>query len=61
VRFAPGWLRDATRPSLTGSMLLKKTIGIVDVAAFAAWADTTSVATMTDTWRSTRLSIRGTA
>ena len=36
VTLAPGRLRLATRPNVTGSPALTKTIGIVDVAAFAA-------------------------
>ena len=38
VRLPPGRARLATRPSLTGSPPLKKTIGIVEVAVFAASA-----------------------
>ena len=40
VRLPPGRARLATRPSLTGSSLTEKTIGIVAVAAFAASAET---------------------
>ena len=36
VTLPPGRLRLATRPNVTGSPALTKTIGIVDVAAFAA-------------------------
>ena len=38
VTLPPGWLRLATRPSLTGSAAVSKTIGMVVVAAFAASA-----------------------
>src|SRR5450631_1703918 len=38
VMFPPGWLRLATRPSATGSAPIKKTMGIVEVAALAARA-----------------------
>ena len=38
VRLPPGRARLPTRPSLTGSSLTPKTIGISVVAAFAAWA-----------------------
>ena len=40
VRLAPGWLRLATRPSLTGSPPVMKMIGIVVLAALAARAET---------------------
>ena len=36
VRFPPGRFRLATRPSVTGSVAVSNTIGIVAVAAFAA-------------------------
>jgi hypothetical protein len=36
VALPPGWARLATRPSLTGSSPTPKTIGIVEVAVFAA-------------------------
>src|ERR1051325_2902903 len=39
VTLPPGWLRLATSPALTGSSAETKTIGIVDVADFAANAD----------------------
>jgi hypothetical protein len=39
VTFPPGLLRLATRPNLTGSPPVLKTIGIVAVAALAATAD----------------------
>ena len=45
VTLPPGRLRLATRPSLTGSPPLVKTIGIVAVAALAAKADGTPLAT----------------
>src|SRR5262245_66598700 len=38
VRLPPGWVRLATRPSLTGSSPTLKTMGIVVVAALAATA-----------------------
>ena len=38
VRLPPGRERLATRPAATGSSPLKKTIGIVEVAFFAASA-----------------------
>src|SRR5262245_64481162 len=36
VTFPPGRAREATRPSRTGSPAVPKTIGMVDVACFAA-------------------------
>ena len=39
VALPPGRLRLATRPSLTGSSPLVKTMGMVEVAALAARAD----------------------
>ena len=39
VAFPPGRLRVATKPSLTGSPPIVKTIGMVDVAALAASAE----------------------
>jgi len=36
VTLPPGRLRLATRPNVTGSPALTKTIGIADVAVFAA-------------------------
>jgi hypothetical protein len=39
VRFPPGWLKLATRPISTGSLPIKKTIGIVGVTFLAASAD----------------------
>ena len=55
VMLPPGRLRLATRPILTGSLLLSKTIGIVVVAALAASAETSPpVAAITATRRRTR-------
>ena len=48
VTLPPGRLRLSTRPSLTGSAPASNTIGIVAVAAFAAWAGTRLV------WRRSR-------
>jgi hypothetical protein len=53
VTLAPGRLRLATRPSLTGSSAVKKTMGSVVDAAFAAWADAVPIAAITDTGRRT--------
>src|SRR5437762_13866679 len=39
VRLPPGRERLATRPSSTGSVPRTKAIGMVAVAAFAAWAE----------------------
>ena len=39
VTLPPGRLMLATRPSETGSLPLANTIGMVAVAAFAAWAE----------------------
>jgi hypothetical protein len=36
VRLPPGQARLATRPNATGSLMALKTIGIVEVAFFAA-------------------------
>ena len=44
VILLPGRLRLATKPSLTGSPPVMKTIGIVEVADFAARAETTPTA-----------------
>ena len=52
VRLPPGRARLATRPSLTGSSGLTKTMGIVVVAALAANAEP-PVAAITATWRRT--------
>src|SRR6516162_11827261 len=51
VTLLPGRLRLATRPSLTGSPPVTKTIGIVVVAALATIAEGTSCAAITVTWR----------
>src|SRR5215475_9402907 len=53
VALPPGLARLATRPSLTGSSLTTKTIGIVVVAAFAANAATGVDEAITETWRRT--------
>jgi hypothetical protein len=42
VALPPGWLRLATRPSSTGSLLVVKTMGIV-LVAFAANAQSITV------------------
>ena len=49
----PGRLRLVTRPSKIGSTPLPKTIGMVDVAAFAASAVGLPNATNTDAFRAT--------
>ena len=49
VTLPPGRLRLATRPSLTGSLPVAKTIGIVVVAALAAIAEEVSCAAITAT------------
>ena len=49
VTLPPGRLRLATRPSLTGSATVSKTIGMVVVAAFAASAAGALVAAITVT------------
>src|SRR5262249_40089902 len=49
VTLLPGRLRLATRPSLTGSAPLAKTIGIVVVAALATIDEGVSCAAITDT------------
>src|SRR5689334_16178260 len=54
VILPPGELRLATRPILTGSSPLVKTIGIVDVAALAARAAGGPLATITATRRLTK-------
>ena len=51
-------LQLSTRPSLTGSAPVTKTIGIVLVAAFAANADGTSKAQITATLRFTNSAAR---
>src|SRR5262249_10825615 len=53
VRLPPGRLRLPTRPAATGSTPLMNTIGIVDVAAFAANAAGRYAAAMTSTLRLT--------
>src|SRR5437762_14091822 len=52
VRLAPGRARLATKPGSTASPTLK-TIGIVEVALFAASAEGTEVATIASTLRAT--------
>ena len=54
VRLPPGRLRLATRPNLTGSPAVTKTIGIVAVAALAASAAGVVVAAITVTFRRTK-------
>src|SRR5262249_26388123 len=54
----PGGLRLATRPSLTGSPPLAKTIGIVVVAVLAAIVEGVSCAAITATWRRIRSAAR---
>ncbi len=49
VTLPPGRARLATRPDLTGSATLTKTIGIVDVARLAAATAGVPHATMTST------------
>jgi hypothetical protein len=49
VTFPPGRLKLATRPSLMGSPPVKKTIGIVAVAALAARAALLAIAKITTT------------
>jgi hypothetical protein len=49
VTFPPGRLKLATRPSLMGSPPVKKTIGIVAVAALAARAALLPIAKITTT------------
>ena len=53
VRLPPGRAKLATRPSLTGSLPVAKTMGIVVVAALAARAEGVSIAAMTATRRRT--------
>src|SRR5215813_824214 len=53
VRLPPGRLKLSTRPVLTGSAPVKKTIGMVLVAAFAANDDGASQVTITATPRPT--------
>ena len=54
VRLPPGRFRLATSPSATGSPAMKKTIGIVVVAAFSASTAGVVDVTITATWRRTR-------
>src|SRR4051794_18246508 len=54
VRLPPGWARLATSPSPTGSAPLLKTIGIVEVALFAASAEGGLFAMIKSTLRPTR-------
>src|SRR5262252_3873718 len=49
VRLPPGRARLATRRSPTGSLTLVKTIGIVEVALFAARVGARAMATITST------------
>src|SRR5262249_24206081 len=59
VRLPPGRLRLATRPHWTGSMSVKKTIGMVVVAVFAASvAATTPFENITLTLRRTNSAAR---
>jgi hypothetical protein len=53
VALPPGRARLATRPSLTGSSAMLKTMGMVVVAALAANAAATPNAAITETWRRT--------
>lgn len=53
VTFAPGWRRLAASPSATGSDPLAVTMGIVDVARFAAIVVLVVPVTMTSTLRRT--------
>src|SRR4029077_2375077 len=46
VRLPPGWLRLATRPSVTGSPLIRKTIGTGEGAGLAGCAASTAPATL---------------
>src|SRR5262249_18345342 len=52
VALPPGRLKLATRPSFTGSAPVKKTIGMIEVAVFAAIAGGV-FPTITATWRCT--------
>ena len=54
VRLPPGRAKLSTRPSLTGSLPVLKTMVIIVVAALAACADGVSIAAMTATRRRTR-------
>src|SRR5207249_3760498 len=50
VTFPPGRARLATTPSATGSGTRVMTMGIVDVARFAATVSRVAVVTRTSTW-----------
>ena len=54
VRLPPGRAKLATRPASTGSMPVSKTMGIVEVACFAANAEGMLAVAITSTLRSTR-------
>jgi hypothetical protein len=54
VILPPGRLRLATSPCWTGSEPMKKTIGIVAVAALAVSVAGGAIVTITSTWRRTR-------
>ena len=54
VRFPPGRAKLATRPALTGSLPMRKTIGIAEVALFATSAGSSPAARITSTLRPTR-------
>jgi hypothetical protein len=54
VTLPPGWLRLATRPSSTGSLLVVKTMGMVLVAFVAMTFAGVLVAAITATRRRTR-------
>ena len=54
VRLPPGRAKLETKPSLTGSLPVAKTMAIVVVAALAARAEGVSIAAMTATRRRTR-------
>jgi hypothetical protein len=60
VMLPPGRLKLTMRPSLTGSIPIANTIGMVVVADFAAKAEAAPglVATMTATWRRTSALLR---
>jgi hypothetical protein len=60
VALPPGRLRLATRPNWTGSLAVVKTIGIVDVAAFAANDALMKLATITPAgWRTSSAASAG--
>ena len=54
VRLPPGRAKLATRPSLTGSPTKVKTIGVVEVALFAASVGGEAMVTIKSTLRPTR-------